>query len=268
MSDYTTSMAACGVALRRARPRPGGAAVAAAVAARGHRGRAPAAGGDRAGRAWHPGHAGRRPRPRRRAARPSPGERGPRPRRRRSRGRGGRRHVPLPPAGRVRRRLDQPGAGRHRPPGAADGDAGAGDVLPARAARAVRARSCSRCGCGWTTRASTASRATARTPSRRRRTAAVPRSMADERSVRARPARCSGVLADFMARTLPGSGPPVRSVRCLYTLVPDRDFVLGPVPGHEAVVVGMGAAHGFKFAPTFGRLLAELAVDRRAATPT
>jgi sarcosine oxidase len=67
-------------------------------------------------------------------------------------------------------------------------------------------------------------------------------------------------LADFMATTLPGSGPPVRSVRCLYTLVPDRDFVLGPVPGHEAVAVGMGAAHGFKFAPTFGRLLAELAV--------
>jgi sarcosine oxidase len=37
--------------------------------------------------------------------------------------------------------------------------------------------------------------------------------------------------------------------------------VLGPVPGHEAVLVGMGAAHGFKFAPTFGRLLAELAVE-------
>ncbi len=73
-------------------------------------------------------------------------------------------------------------------------------------------------------------------------------------------------LADFMARTLPGSGPPVRSVRCLYTLVPDRDFVLGPVPGHEAVVVGMGAAHGFKFAPTFGRLLAELATGDEGRT--
>jgi sarcosine oxidase len=31
------------------------------------------------------------------------------------------------------------------------------------------------------------------------------------------------------------------------------------VPGHPAVVVGLGAAHGFKFAPTFGRLLADLA---------
>ena len=66
-------------------------------------------------------------------------------------------------------------------------------------------------------------------------------------------------LADHVRRILPGSGAPVRSLRCQYTLTPDRDFVLAPVPGHEAVVVGLGAAHGFKFAPTFGRLLADLA---------
>jgi sarcosine oxidase len=87
-----------------------------------------------------------------------------------------------------------------------------------------------------------------------------PEVTADQRSYDPDPAM-QRRLAEFMARTLPGSGPPVRSVRCLYTLVPDRDFVLGPVPGHEAVLVGMGAAHGFKFAPTFGRLLAELAVE-------
>ncbi len=66
------------------------------------------------------------------------------------------------------------------------------------------------------------------------------------------------LLAAFMAEVLPDSGSPVRSVRCQYTLTPDRDFVLAPVPGHESVVVGHGAAHGFKFAPTFGRLLADL----------
>jgi sarcosine oxidase len=66
-----------------------------------------------------------------------------------------------------------------------------------------------------------------------------------------------------MSRTLPGTGAPVRSKTCLYTLTPDRDFVLGPIPGHEAVLVGLGAAHGFKFAPTIGRLLADLAVDGR-----
>jgi sarcosine oxidase len=46
---------------------------------------------------------------------------------------------------------------------------------------------------------------------------------------------------------------------CLYTLTPDRDFALGPVPGHDRVIVGLGAAHGFKFAPWFGRVLADLA---------
>ncbi len=69
------------------------------------------------------------------------------------------------------------------------------------------------------------------------------------------------LLADHLAAMLPGSGEPVRSMRCQYTLTPDRDFVLAPVPGHESVVVGLGAAHGFKFAPTFGRLLADLATE-------
>lgn len=66
-------------------------------------------------------------------------------------------------------------------------------------------------------------------------------------------------LAAFMDTVLPGSGEPVRSKTCLYTLTPDRDFVLDAVPGHESVFVGLGAAHGMKFAPTFGRLLADLA---------
>ena len=75
-----------------------------------------------------------------------------------------------------------------------------------------------------------------------------------------------GRLAAFMGDVLPGSGDPVRSKRCLYTLTPDRDFVLAPVPGHEHVVVGLGAAHGFKFAPTFGRLLADLVSTGITAT--
>ena len=68
-----------------------------------------------------------------------------------------------------------------------------------------------------------------------------------------------GRLGAFMGERLPASGHAVRSKRCLYTLTPDRDFVLAPVPGHERIVVGLGAAHGFKFAPTFGRRLADLA---------
>jgi sarcosine oxidase len=68
-------------------------------------------------------------------------------------------------------------------------------------------------------------------------------------------------LADFAAQTIPDAGPPVRSKTCLYTLTHDRDFLLGPVPGHEAVLVAIGAGHGFKFAPTIGRILSELAAD-------
>ncbi len=81
---------------------------------------------------------------------------------------------------------------------------------------------------------------------------------ADRRGFDPDPARLS-LLREFAARTLPESGPPVRSVTCLYTLTPDRDFVLGAVPGHDSAFVALGAAHGFKFAPTFGRLLADLA---------
>jgi len=73
-------------------------------------------------------------------------------------------------------------------------------------------------------------------------------------------------LVEHLRRILPDSGTPVRSLRCQYTLTPDRDFVISPVPGLESVVVGLGAAHGFKFAPTFGRLLADLAVEGRTTT--
>jgi sarcosine oxidase len=38
------------------------------------------------------------------------------------------------------------------------------------------------------------------------------------------------------------------------------------VPGHPCVVVGLGAAHGFKFAPTFGRLLADLVAEGSTET--
>jgi sarcosine oxidase len=66
-------------------------------------------------------------------------------------------------------------------------------------------------------------------------------------------------LAGFVRPLLPGVGDPVRTVTCLYTLTPDRDFVVGALPRHPRVLVGLGAGHGFKFAPTLGRALADLA---------
>jgi monomeric sarcosine oxidase len=66
---------------------------------------------------------------------------------------------------------------------------------------------------------------------------------------------------DAAARRLFGGrvGAATSTATCLYTLTPDRDFVLDRVPGHPQVLVGLGAAHGFKFAAWFGRTLATLA---------
>lgn len=71
-------------------------------------------------------------------------------------------------------------------------------------------------------------------------------------------------LSSFMRQVIPGSGEPVRSKRCLYTLTPDRDFIVDRVPGHPAVTVGLAAGHGFKFAAVFGRLLTDVAVEGRS----
>ncbi len=62
---------------------------------------------------------------------------------------------------------------------------------------------------------------------------------------------CAASLGDRFGRP--------RSTTCLYTLTPDRDFVVDRLPDIPQVLVGLGAAHGFKFAAWFGRTLAELA---------
>ena len=54
-------------------------------------------------------------------------------------------------------------------------------------------------------------------------------------------------------------GPPLSTTTCLYTLTPDRDFVVDTLPDHPNVHVALGAGHGFKFVAWFGRTLAALA---------
>jgi sarcosine oxidase len=69
-------------------------------------------------------------------------------------------------------------------------------------------------------------------------------------------------LTAYMQCTFTGSATRVvRTVTCLYTLTPDRDFVVSALPAYPNVVVGLGAGHGFKFVPTFGRMLADLATE-------
>ncbi|MCB8946265.1 MAG: FAD-dependent oxidoreductase, partial [Ardenticatenaceae bacterium] len=69
-------------------------------------------------------------------------------------------------------------------------------------------------------------------------------------------------MDEFIQRVIPKAyGPPIFTKTCLYTLTPDRDFVLSTVPEHPNISVAVGAAHAFKFSSLFGKILAQLAVS-------
>jgi sarcosine oxidase len=66
----------------------------------------------------------------------------------------------------------------------------------------------------------------------------------------------------FLDRVLPGiSGPKILTKTCLYTLTPDRDFILDRLPLETNVFIAVGAGHAFKFASILGRILSDLAAD-------
>ena len=84
---------------------------------------------------------------------------------------------------------------------------------------------------------------------------------ADTRTFEEDPAITARVTG-FLERYLPGAcGPPHVVKTCLYTLTPDRDFVIDRIPGHPNVSAAIGAGHAFKFASVIGRILSELALD-------
>ena len=71
-------------------------------------------------------------------------------------------------------------------------------------------------------------------------------------------------VSDFLSKYIPTAlGPIIYTKSCLYTLTPDRDFVLDFVPDHPNVTVAIGGGHGFKFASLIGHTLSELAIDGR-----
>lgn len=56
------------------------------------------------------------------------------------------------------------------------------------------------------------------------------------------------------------NGARVAARTCLYTMTPDEDFVIGPLPGSPGIIVASPCSgHGFKFAPAIGEILADLA---------
>ena len=76
-------------------------------------------------------------------------------------------------------------------------------------------------------------------------------------------------LREVLATRLPGLAGRWRSgVACMYTMTPDRHFVMGAVPETDGRVVMAGgfSGHGFKFVPVIGELLADLATDVPSST--
>jgi sarcosine oxidase len=72
----------------------------------------------------------------------------------------------------------------------------------------------------------------------------------------------TAALRDFVARHLPQADQGVHMAKtCLYTLTPDRDFIMDRLPGSERVTVAVGAGHAFKFASVLGSILVDLALD-------
>ena len=167
----------------------------------------------------------------------------------------------------TRRRLDQRRAratsASQRP---ADGHAGAGDVLPARTTRQRSPRTASRCGSGWTTRRSTASRRYGEPTVKAAQDCGGPVvDRATTASFEPDPAMRAAARRLHGARRSPAPGRPMRSKTLPVHADPrPRLRARRRCPATRRSSSGSGAAHGFKFAPTFGRLLADLAIDRHA----
>ncbi len=76
-------------------------------------------------------------------------------------------------------------------------------------------------------------------------------SAADEALIRA-------ALAEFLPAA---NGQRLAAKTCLYTVMPDGDFLIDRLPGSPQVIVASPCSgHGFKFAPVIGEILADLAI--------
>ena len=129
--------------------------------------------------------------------------------------------------------------------------------------RRSSSRTGSRSGSGWTIPASMASPCSASRGRRRARTPAARRPPATPGpSIRT---EALDRVVRFLEGHLPGAlGPIIYTKTCLYTLTPDRDFVLDVLPEHPEIAVAIGGGHGFKFASLIGQILSDLSIDGRS----
>lgn len=58
------------------------------------------------------------------------------------------------------------------------------------------------------------------------------------------------------------NGPLAAAQTCLYTMMPDGDFLIDRLPSYAQMIVASPCSgHGFKFAPVIGEILADLAIS-------
>ncbi len=71
---------------------------------------------------------------------------------------------------------------------------------------------------------------------------------------------------DFTKRYIPNAfGPYIYTKTCLYTMPPDRDFILSTLPTNKNVSIAIGGGHVFKFTSIVGRILSELSMYNETA---
>jgi sarcosine oxidase len=78
-----------------------------------------------------------------------------------------------------------------------------------------------------------------------------------------------GPVRAFFRKYLPAAdGPRTFGQACMYTLTPNRHFVIDVHPRYPQVVLAAGfSGHGFKFASAAGEVLADLAETGRTPHP-
>ncbi len=75
-------------------------------------------------------------------------------------------------------------------------------------------------------------------------------------------------LLHFLGERIPRFlGPELYTKTCLYTMPPDRHFVIDAVPGHPRITIAVDGGHAFKFASLIGKILSQLALDGQTKYP-
>ncbi|MBW4566998.1 MAG: N-methyl-L-tryptophan oxidase [Tolypothrix carrinoi HA7290-LM1] len=77
-------------------------------------------------------------------------------------------------------------------------------------------------------------------------------------------------IRQFARRYIPGAdGPLISTRRCLYTMTPDKHFIIDSHPDYPHVVIAAGfSGHGFKFSTLVGKILADLALEGKTEHDT